>query len=200
MLVFWKEKLVLLAVPKTGTTALSEALAPHASTIISDPPILKHAPIYRYNRFLRPFFEGVGGQEMETVALIREPIDWLGSWYRYRRRPHLNGSPNSTAEISFDTFVDAYLKGNRPAFADVGSQRKFVTGADGAVGVDHLFCYEQPDRLLRFLEDRLQINLVLSRSNVSPRLDATLSPEIESRLRRKCAGEFEIWDASHHKA
>jgi hypothetical protein len=199
MLVFWKENLVLLAVPKTGTTALSEALAPHASTIISDPPILKHAPIYRYNRFLRPFFEGVGGQEIETVAMIREPVDWLGSWYRYRRRPHLNGNPNSTAGISFDTFVDAYLMGKRPAFAEVGSQAKFVTGADGAVGVDHLFCYEQPDRLIRFLEDRLQITLVLPRSNVSPRMDVTLSPEIEARLRRKRADEFAIWETSRRR-
>jgi hypothetical protein len=196
MLVFWKEKLVLLAVPKTGTTALSEALAPHATTVISDPPILKHAPIYRYNRFLRPFFEGVGGQTMETVALVREPIDWLGSWYRYRRRPHLDGKPNSTAGISFNDFAEAYLKGKRPAFAEVGSQAKFVSAPDGSLGVDHLFCYEQPERLIRFLEDRLQINVVLPRSNVSPRMDVTLSPEIEGRLRRKRAEEFAVWESS----
>ena len=51
MLVFWKQKLVFLSVPKTGTTAFQHALAPHADIVILDPPQLKHAPLYRYNRF-----------------------------------------------------------------------------------------------------------------------------------------------------
>jgi hypothetical protein len=53
MLVFWKENLVLLAVPKTGSTALQGALAPRASMVFRDPPKLKHAPCYRYRRFLK---------------------------------------------------------------------------------------------------------------------------------------------------
>ena len=40
MLVFWKENLVFLAVPKTGTTAIEGALAPRASMVLRDPPIL----------------------------------------------------------------------------------------------------------------------------------------------------------------
>lgn len=200
MLVFWKEKLVLLAVPKTGTTAFSEALSSLATTVILDPPILKHSPIYRYNRFLRPFFEGVGGQELETVAVIREPIDWLGSWYRYRRRPHLNGHPNSTANMSFDAFVEATLKGKRPGFADIGSQAKFVSAPDGSLGVTHLFCYEEPEHLIAFLEGRLQTKIALPRSNVSPRMALTLDPEIENRLRRKRAVEFDIWQMSRRNA
>ena len=67
MLVFWKEKLVFLAVPKTGTTAYEKALAARASMSVLDPPELKHAPIYRYNRFFRPMFEKLGA-EMETLA------------------------------------------------------------------------------------------------------------------------------------
>ena len=50
MLVFWKERLVFLAVPKTGTTALEGALAPKAALVFRDPPILKHTPLYRYRR------------------------------------------------------------------------------------------------------------------------------------------------------
>ena len=57
MLLFWREKFVLLSVPKTGTTAIEAALAHKASMIVSDPPELKHAPVYRYNRFFRPMFE-----------------------------------------------------------------------------------------------------------------------------------------------
>ena len=92
MLVFWNQGLVFLSVPKTGTTAWEEALAPHASIAVLDPPDLKHAPLYRYNRFFRPMFEKVGaGSRMETIAVVREPVSWLGSWYRFRRRPFMAG-------------------------------------------------------------------------------------------------------------
>ena len=41
MLVFWAEKLVFLAVPKTGTTALEGALAPVSYTHLTLPTILR---------------------------------------------------------------------------------------------------------------------------------------------------------------
>ena len=80
MLVFYKERLVFLSMPKTGSTAYQTALSPHADIIIADPPQLKHAPVYRYNRFFQPMFEKACKVEMETLALMREPISWLGSW------------------------------------------------------------------------------------------------------------------------
>jgi hypothetical protein len=42
MLVFWKAKLVLLAVPKTGSTALEAAFGPWADAAFLNPPRLKH--------------------------------------------------------------------------------------------------------------------------------------------------------------
>ena len=63
MLIFWKARLVLLAVPKTGTSAYEAALAPHAAIVVSDPPELKHAPVYRYNRFFRPMLEKMGARK-----------------------------------------------------------------------------------------------------------------------------------------
>ena len=196
MLVFWKERLVLLAVPKTGTTALEAALAPRASLVLRDPPHLKHAPVYRYDRFLRPFFSKAGGQELETLACVRHPVDWLGSWYRYRLRDDLAGHPNSTRGIAFDGFVEEYLKGRPAPFADVGSQARFLKGPETAVGVDHLFRYEAMEALLAFLEDRLGQPIALSRHNVSPAQELTLSPGIRARLERKRPEEFAVWEAA----
>ncbi len=59
MLVFVKEGLAFLSVPKTGTTAYQAALADRADMVVSDPPMLKHAPVYRYNRFFRPMFDKI---------------------------------------------------------------------------------------------------------------------------------------------
>lgn len=193
MLVFYKERLAFLSVPKTGTTAYETALAPRADLVISEPPMLKHAPVYRYNRFIRPMFLRVCNAEMELMAVMREPISWLGSWYRYRQRPFMAGKPNSTQGVSFDDFVLAYMKGKKPGFADVGSQANFMKGQPNGTEITHYFRYEEQPRLQAFLKDRLDVDLSLTRENVSPQMTLHLSPEVEERLRRKCAEEFDLY-------
>ena len=195
MLVFYKERLAFLSVPKTGTTAYEAALAPRADMVISEPPMLKHAPVYRYNRFIRPMFEKVCDTQLELMAVMREPVSWLGSWYRYRQRPFMEGKPNSTHGISFDDFVLAYMKGDKPGFADVGSQYQFMKSQPNGTGITHYFRYEDQPRLKAFLEDRLQITLTLTRENESPRMPLQLSDDVAQRFRRKCAEEFELYDS-----
>ncbi|SLN65830.1 sulfotransferase family 2 domain-containing protein [Roseisalinus antarcticus] len=194
MLVFWKEKLVFLAVPKTGTTALEGALAPRASIVLRDPPELKHSAVYRYRRWLDPFFEKAGKQKMETMAVVRHPVDWLKSWYKYRHRDDLVGHQNSTRGISFDDFVTDYCRGQQPPHAVVGSQAKFLLDGQGNLGVDYLFQYEDPDRLMAFLNDRLGVTPELKRLNVSPPLELEVSPEVEEKFRRKRPEEFRVWE------
>ncbi|MCA0940656.1 gamma-glutamyl kinase [Salipiger pacificus] len=194
MLVFWKARLVLLAVPKTGTSAYETALGPHASMSVLDPPELKHAPVYRYNRFFRPMFEKMGVEHMELMAVVREPVSWLGSWYRYRQRDFLDGKPTSTRDLSFEQFVEAYTSGERPPFANVGSQAKFVEPRPNGTEVSHLFRYEHQAEIAGFLEERLGVRLDLPRENVSPRADLALSPATEAKLRRKCAADFALWE------
>ena len=195
MLVFYKERLVILSVPKTGTTAIESALRDRADMVISNPPELKHAPLYRYNRFFRPMFEKVCDARMETVAVMREPISWLGSWYRYRRRPSMDGHPNSTRNVTFDDFVSAYMEKQPPGFARVGSQAKFLEPRPNGTVVTHLFRYEAFDRFLGFLEDRLQTEIRPERENVSPGMELELSDQTERRLRRRCSAEFQLYDS-----
>ena len=193
MLVFFKERLAFLSVPKTGTTAYEIALAPRADMVISDPPMLKHAPVYRYNRFIRPMFERVCDVELEVMAVMREPVSWLGSWYRYRQRPFMNGKPNSTIGISFDDFVLAYMKGNKPGFADVGSQFQFMKTQPNGTGVTHFFRYEDQPKLRSFLQERLEFEFSLGQENVSPKMDLALSGDVERRFKKKCAEEFDLY-------
>lgn len=195
MLVFYKERLVLLAVPKTGTTALLTALRARADIVVADPPELKHAPLYRYNRFFRPMFEKVCNAEMATIAVMREPVSWLGSWYRYRRRPFMKGKANATHDVSFDEFVQAYVRGNQPGFANVGNQAKFLEPRPNGTSVTYMFRYEEPERLAEFLTARLGAMPDLKRENVSPEMDLELSDETERKFRRKCAEEFTLYES-----
>lgn len=196
MLVFYKERLAFLAVPKTGSTAYQVALSDRADIVIKNPPDLKHAPVYRYNQFFHAMFRRVCDTEMDVMAVMREPISWLGSWYRYRQRPILDGTPNSTKNMSFDDFISAYCKGKgRPSFANVGSQSKFLEPRPEGASVKYLFRYEDPARINVFLEDRLNIKLDLQQVNVSPQADLTLSKPIEAKLRQRWASEFELYES-----
>lgn len=196
MLVFWKERLVLLSVPKTGTTALEGALAPRAAMVLRDPPQLKHAPLYRVRRFVLPMLAAIDPAPFETVAVVREPVSWLASWFRYRSREEVAGQASSTRGVTFDAFVAEYVRGRPAPFAQVGSQARFVLDPEGGVGVTHLFRYEAPARLHAFLEARLGVRLDLPRLNVSPVIDARLSPAVEDRLRHKRPDEFRVWEAA----
>lgn len=193
MLVFARQKLVLLSVPKTGSTAYETALAPLASMVISAPPELKHAPVFRYNRFIRPMIDRFLGGEVDIVAVMREPVSWLGSWFRYRQRASLAGDAYSTRGMSFDDFVAAYCSGRPPGFAKVGSQAKFLEPHRNGTRVTHLFRYEDRAGLHAFLESRLDTSIETAPENKSPVMPLSLSSDIETRYRRKHADDFALW-------
>ena len=141
-------------------------------------------------------FEKACKQEhMDVMAIMREPISWLGSWYRYRQRGFLDGKPTSTRGISFDDFVQAYLSDERPPFANVGSQAKFLEPRPNGTQVSQLFRYENPSPMLGFLEDRLDRTIELEQVNVSSKSDVNLSEETEQRLRRQHQEDFDLYQS-----
>lgn len=193
MLVFWEQRLVILATPKTGSTAIEAALEPLATLTVNRPPVLKHTPVQRFHRFIGPYLEATSGQPFTVVALMREPRDWLGSWFRYRQRPEVSDPAKSTAGMDFDRFVNAWCDDPQPEFAAVGSQAKFLQ-PKADKGIDRLFRYEEIGGFLRFLEDRLDCAITLPRLNVSPPGSLDLSARTEARLRQAAARDFALYD------
>lgn len=191
MLVFWRQGLVFLATPKTASTSIETALSPLAAVIVMRPPQLKHTNAQKYQRHVAPFLGDAKGTAFVTTALMREPIDWLGSWYRYRQRPD-EVPEKATRAISFDDFVRAYCQPDQPEFAKVGAQATFLA-PDGFRPVDHIFRYENMDLFVRFLEKRLATQITLPVVNVSPEAPMTLSPAVENHLRQVRAADFALY-------
>lgn len=194
MLVFWDQRLVFLATPKTGSTAIETALESLAELSVQRPPVLKHTPIYRYRRFIQPWLEKSAGSPFTVVALMREPLSWLASWYRFRQREDVLSPKNSTRGMTFEAFVEGYLARPQPAFADVGAQSKFLTGGDKP-GVDRVFRYEEMPAFTAFLEERLRCEITLPRVNVSPAAETGLSPQLAERLRLHAAEDFALYES-----
>lgn len=192
MLVFWDQRLVFLATPKTGSTALAVALEPLAAVSIQRPPVLKHTTAQRFHRFIGPYLKAASGTEFTTVALMREPVDWLGSWYRFRQRDDLLDERVSTRAISFDEFANAYCDTPQPDMANVGSQSRFLT-PEGKRPVDRIFSYERIGDFVAFLEDRLDCAITLPRLNVSPAADLTLADATRARLETAMAADLALY-------
>lgn len=193
MLVFWEQRLVILATPKTGSTAIEAALDSMATMSIQRPPVLKHTPVQRFHRFIGPYLEATSGHPFTVVALMREPRDWLGSWFRYRQRDDIGEAAKSTSGMSFEQFVNAWCDDPQPEFAAVGSQARFLQ-PKGEKGVDRLFRYEEIETFVHFLEDRLDCEIILPRLNVSPSASLDLAPQTEARLRKVASRDFALYE------
>lgn len=190
MLVFLAPNLAFLAVPKTGTTAVEMALRGRAD--IAFRGRLKHMTAPRFHNRFRPFLEENYGARPEAMAVMRDPIEQIRSWYRYRSR--LKAGRHAIRGIGFETFVEAMLSDSPPPFAEIGSQHRFLCGGEAAPMVEHLFAYEAQPRLLDFLSERFGERITLRPRNVSAPVDTPLSAELETRLRAARAREFALHD------
>ncbi len=197
MLVSLAHRLVIFATPKCASTAFHRALSEEMDIVFKNAPAAKHTPFRKYDRFIRPYLESITKEPLETVCIVREPVSWLRSWWRYRARPNIPDRAKSTAEMDFETFVRAYLDGgNGPA--NVGRQSRFVSTKDGAVGMDRVYPYEDLGGMRDWLAGLFGREIVLPQANVSPEahLATGLAPETEARLRAELAADFALHDAA----
>ena len=168
VLILPQARLAVLATPKAASQTLRAALRPFA--IISGPFAeagSRHISAMVYHKHWRHRAERVAGAALETVAVIRDPLDRAESWYRYRQRK-MEGEPNSTRGIGFDSFLFSAAQPEPPSYASIGDQARFL-GWDGtAPQVDHLFAFDRLDLIAAFLSDRLGQTLLLPHRNASP--------------------------------
>ena len=171
MQVSLEHRFVFLCTPKCASNSIEAMLRPYVDMDFQGSPAVRHTSVRQFRRYLAPYLVAVAPDtEFETVALIREPVSWLYSWYRFRARNALRTKKHihCTSHVTFGEFVVAYLADPQPAFARVGSQSDFLTDEDGNLGVDHLFAYENVQALQTFFSQRLGRRLALRSINASP--------------------------------
>jgi len=181
MLIFWEKRLVFLATPKAGSTAVESALEALSNIAVQRPAELKHTDLGSCRRHIEPWLHHATGDTFTTVALMREPIGWLRSWYRFRQRDDIDDPDHAMVGVSFADFARAYAASDE-AGRGIGMQCDFLT--EGEDRVDRIFRYEEIEGFTHFLEDRLDCAISLPRVNVPPAVDVSLRDEQEAELRR----------------
>ena len=167
MLAVPKYGFVVLAVPKSGSTALEAAFTKHAQLVTSGPPSLKHVTAREFDERFAPLLEqhGYARADYEVTALVREPVSWLASWWRYRSRPGIAGKRTYVGDLGFDEFVGRVVTGEirlRP-------QTDYVTSPDGRLAVDRLWRYDDLDSAFEWMRAKVgKKKIKLPQRNVSP--------------------------------
>ncbi|WP_270728197.1 hypothetical protein [Shimia sp. Alg240-R146] len=190
MLIFFEQSLALFAVPKTGSTAFGHVLRPFAD--ISFQKRVKHLTVGKYHRRVAPMLDRTFDLRPDRVAVMRDPIEQLRSWYRFRARSE--STALSTQNMSFDTFVLDVISEHPSPVARVGTQVNFLSLKDKSVPVHHLFAYDRQPLLRQWLSERFGEDITPKPRNVSPYFDAPLSPEVEIKLRKARGREFALYD------
>lgn len=194
---------IVLSMPKCASSSLQQALTPVCDVRFKDH--MKHVdyafvetwvlPMLRARRAPAPYAPRI-------FCLMREPVDWLYSWYRYSwdeagRPAAAAGTPSARQTYpSFAAFLEAYFSPRPPRVGGVLRQTDFLRGADGAPGPIELFRFEDHGRLVATLEGLCGQALDLKVTNASrPRRDADLAGIDLIDLRRRLAAEYAAYEA-----
>jgi hypothetical protein len=187
---------VMLSLPKTASTSLVRSIAGQAEMVLRINPKLKHINCAQFHELIVPVLRKGGYQrkDYELVSLFREPVEWLESWWRYRKRPalHKESSQRYTGDQSFEEFTVDYLARRQTVR---GRPARFIAmGDDLDIGVDRLFALERPEAWQGWLAEKVGKELTFRTDNISTERQAPeLTSKTRSRLETYFAPEYDIY-------
>ena len=141
MIIDHKHGLVILSAAKTASTSLHKACENLDDVVVLNRNPVKHMDFRQFSERAHT----LGAEHYKVISIIRHPYAKLASWYRYRSRPDLIGSPRYVGHLSFQQFIDQIPPPNTRAFDD----RRFLSF--GSRRVDCYFKYEHIENFWRFL-------------------------------------------------
>lgn len=181
-------KIVILAQPKTGSVALENALTARADWSIRRPNRMKHITYGQFRQRFVPMLEEFGGLsrgDYEVVGIMREPLDWFGSLFRFKSREELQGGARAHTYLGGMTFDDFIRSACNPAEAKLAPANTWLPcsvllDTDNTIGVDRIYPYEDISALIDLIATRTEAPLTPKRVNVSPEREASLSEDVRA--------------------
>ena len=215
MLISFTRRFVFIANTKNASTTIEHLLRPYSDIALTHPRYGKHFP---YQRVAKKFGFLFGKYDLPIESffrfgVIREPLDWVVSWYNYRSRERLARTrhplkaANSTRGVTFEEFVEELLRPGEPrSFARIGSQFLPFVAADGTLGVDYLMPLDRVNADLPEIGKALGLESALmperETKNVSPKILRVddVPAQLANRLRAHLAEDVELFRKAEERA
>ena len=190
-----------LCMPKCASTSIEAAIKKFCNINFSGHPTIKHINAQVFSEsILAAHQKLVPSSNIESFCLIREPLEWIESWYRFRTRDQLKdprhpNHKNYTGNISYNDFIKEYIsEGKRKSFANLRTQYKFLSLNNGQIGVDHIIPMDRLDLVTNLLSEKLEQKIKIRKKNVSPRVPVPLERGIEEKLRQYLAKDIAVYE------
>jgi len=194
MLISVQKRFVFVANTKAASTAIEALLAPHAEIARPGGPAFKHSSLGKI-RFDYGFLFDLPEYPFDSFfsfGVIRDPAEWLGSWFRYRKGNKVE-SP-LPADLSFEEFWHRRDWNILRADGEPLLQRDMFCDPEGRIVADMLLPHDRLDVLVPQVLDGLGIEGALERKNVSRLGPETLEiPEhVRAEMREYYAPDYAI--------
>lgn len=206
MLISLDRKFIFVANTKTGSTTIEALLGPECEIAIAKDTQLKHLSIGQIERQFRPMFRKPKYKidKFFRFGVMRDPIDWVTSWFNYRSRPELRDRPrkrqNYTGDVSFIEFCAALVSEEPPPYAQLGAQTTRFS-ANGKLAVDAIIDHARlvegfaaiADEIGTDLSDQLSTKRLNASSTV--RLaSAAVNVDERTLLEERFARDIKLYD------
>lgn len=207
MRISFRHRYVMFDIPKSASTSINFALRRVSECILDGNGGLKHTHVTDYETYLEPLLQkrvGVQVSDFERIAVVREPLDMLKSYYTYLQRPgvenprHVDHS-RSTVGLSFGEFVRRVLDeqgGKVKPIYSVSRPSGFVKDLTGKVGIDSLFSYDNLDGFSDYMSEKTGETIELEARNVSKvQVQFDITTSLLGEMREILAEDFELYEA-----
>jgi hypothetical protein len=194
MLIGIERKFVFVANTKTASTSIETALAPVSEIAFKGSPQRKHVSLHAAIEAHPEIFAQPGQwpRFFFKFGVMRDPLDWIGSWFRYRKSNKVD-SP-LPPEMSFAEFWERQDWNFRRADGRPNLQRDKFCGPQGKVLADVIIPYDRLSPMFGRICDALDVRRPLPRENVSKeRSTGPIPPELLDDLRAFYAEDYALW-------
>lgn len=189
-----------LCMPKCASTSIEEAISSYCSINFSVHPALKHINAKNFRKYVLSYHNLlIPDKKIETFCLIREPVDWVYSWYRFRTRDDLKNPAhpnhnNYTGNISFAQFINDLVDKKDVPYVNIGSQSQFIKLDNGSIGIDNIFPIERMDLVRNFLSKKIGKEINIPVRNVAPKIDFNVSQSDLYKLKEIYISDIDLYN------
>lgn len=196
MLIGIEKKFLFVANTKTASTSIEKVLVPHSDVVMQGNSELKHSPLAEGRAAHRDLFERAEGgwDSYFKFGVMREPFDWISSWFRYRR----GNQVESPLPLEM-TFADFWARKDWNLFRgpqkEKNLQRRMFVDAEGKVLADVIIPYHRVAEYFPQICDQLGIPRGLPRENVSTLREMDPIPEaLHQEMLEHYAEDYVLWN------
>ncbi|WP_420398147.1 hypothetical protein [Nioella sp.] len=196
MLIGLEKRFVFIANTKTGSTSIEQALAQYADFQHVGTPKRKHIGIRDVlNEYQCVFSQpGSGPETFLKFGVMRDPVDWIVSWFRYRKRE------GEHQRLPIDMTLEEFWERRDWTFQKQGGvknlQKTRFTSETGEVLMDRIIPFPELAPQFAAICDSLGIKIPLPKANVSKirALDVPISVNLRRKIEQFFEEDYELYN------